>query len=1140
MSHLAIFVLGPLRIEMDGQPIQTSRHKALALLVYLVMHPEKQPRELLSALLWSEYEQDKAFAYLRRALWELNSMLGEGWLEANREEIKFSRQADIFLDSAEFQAHLTAFRQHSHPKTEVCQECLAHLHTAAMLYRGDFLAGFNLRNSPGFEDWQFFQGDEFRQAYANALQRLANLLYQEHSFQEAAVFAQRWLSLDTLNEEAHRLLMKLFDRTGQRHLAIRQYQECQRVLHAELGVTPEPATRAFYEAIISDEFNSKPETPSEWIKIDQSTPGSGRNIQLLDEVTSAKGSVPATNLTPPETDFVGRENEICHISTLLSDPDCWLLTLHGPGGIGKTRLALEVGRRYSAQFPRGVCFVSLSMVETERSIAPAMARSLGLVFRQNGPPPEDQLLDFLSKKDLLLILDSFEQLVPWAGWLEKIHAHAPAVKLLVTSRHRLLLQGERVLEVKGLYYPRDQAEVTPISPQDAFRRYSALELFLQTARRSQAIFEPSGQDLAAIIQIAQLLEGMPLGLELAATWLNTLTCQEIAVEITRSLDILESTLVNITERQRSMRAVFDQSWKLLSRREQTILPRLAIFRGSFTRQAAEQIAGISLRELSGLVDKSLVQRTPSGRFMLHDLLRQYCAEILSLLPADNQETSARHCAYFCARLSQWNLGFASGSPGQVLREMDTDLENARAAWEWAASQGQIGRLEQATDGLCLYFLRRARFLDGLTLCQRAETALREVVTPESRVEQACLLIWQAVLCMNMERIQDAEQFLEASQSILDQLKLDGGEAVKEQVFLLTIRGEIAVIQNNPSSGLYFEQLLNLVRKPGMAPRWAVFYWRFLMGSGTATDKIYSVMEEILVELRRLEDPFEIGCTLFTLGILDAYWYYRMDRAEPLLRESHAIFQVLDDPVSQVMTCKAMGYLLSLQGKFIEDLALKEHELVINQELGDPRMIGICHAETGEDLSHLGKYPEAEVQIRMGMNLLKTRAEPDHALRQRILGDIVLAQGKYAEAREAYQVSLHFFQSAGEKTWTFAALTALGRAEWALGDRSSAWTYVGQAWQLYREGKVFVHFSYQLLALYAFLLADKGDINRALELYGLATTHPNLAYSQWYADVYWRFIEERAAVLPPQERAAAVERGRALDFSATMESLTTAD
>ena len=427
MSHLSIFVLGPLRIEMDGQPIQTSRHKALAILVYLVMHPEKQSRELLSALLWSEYEQDKAFAYLRRALWELNSMLGEGWLEANREEIKFTRQANIILDIAEFQAHLTAFRQHSHPKTEVCQECLAHLHTAAMLYRGDFLAGFSLRNSPGFEDWQFFQGEEFRQAYANALQRLANLLYQENSFQEAAVFAQRWLALDTLNEEAHRLLMKLFDRTGQRHLAIRQYQECQRVLHAELGATPEPATRAFYEAIISDEFNSKPETPSEWIKIDQSTPGSGRTIQLLDKVTSAKESVPATNLTPPETDFVGRESEISHISTLFSDPDCWLLTLLGPGGIGKTRLALEVGRRYSAQFPRGVCFVSLSMVETERSIAPAMARSLGLVFRQNGPPPEDQLLDFLSKKGLLLILDSSSSSCPGpAGWKKSIPMRRPS------------------------------------------------------------------------------------------------------------------------------------------------------------------------------------------------------------------------------------------------------------------------------------------------------------------------------------------------------------------------------------------------------------------------------------------------------------------------------------------------------------------------------------------------------------------------------------------------------------------------------------------------------------------------------------------------------------------------------------------
>jgi len=254
MPHLAIFALGPLRIELDGQPISTSRHKALALLLYLVLNPEKRSREVLSAFLWPDYEQEKAFAYLRRTLWELNSLLGEGWLKADRDQIGLTPQANVFIDVSEFQAHLAALRHHNHPTSTVfCQECLAHLRTATLLYRGDFLAGFSLRDSPGFEDWQFFQAEELRQAYSSILQRLSNLLYQQGNFTDSSMFAQRWLALDNLNEEAHRLMMKLYNRSGQRHLALRQYQECQRVLQMELGVSPETATQILYESISSGE-----------------------------------------------------------------------------------------------------------------------------------------------------------------------------------------------------------------------------------------------------------------------------------------------------------------------------------------------------------------------------------------------------------------------------------------------------------------------------------------------------------------------------------------------------------------------------------------------------------------------------------------------------------------------------------------------------------------------------------------------------------------------------------------------------------------------------------------------------------------------------------------------------------------------
>ncbi|MBN1667447.1 MAG: hypothetical protein JW862_10170, partial [Anaerolineales bacterium] len=401
MSHLAIFALGPLRIELNGRPLETSRHKALALLVYLAMRPVKQSREALSALLWPDYQQEKAYAYLRRTLWELKSLLGEGWLEADRETIGLHPSASVHLDVMEFQLHLAALSRATQPAPAGLQECAAHLHSAALLYRGDFLAGFSLRDSTGYEDWQLFEREALRREYASALQKLVNRLYGHGDVTELMPFALRWLALDPLNEEAQRLLMKSYTVDGQRHLAVQQYHDCARLLQSELGVKPESETCLLYEAILSGAFpgKSKPHPAAE--------------------------PAPTRRLPSPATSFIGRQHELDEIGRLLVDPRCWLITLLGPGGIGKTRLAVEAGARQASQFAQGCCLVSLSVIESERSIAPAIARALELTFRQNGPAPEEQLLDFLREKRLLLILDSFEQLIQWAGLLEEIHTRAP-------------------------------------------------------------------------------------------------------------------------------------------------------------------------------------------------------------------------------------------------------------------------------------------------------------------------------------------------------------------------------------------------------------------------------------------------------------------------------------------------------------------------------------------------------------------------------------------------------------------------------------------------------------------------------------------------------------------------------------------
>jgi predicted ATPase/DNA-binding SARP family transcriptional activator len=1134
MSHLAIFALGPLRIELNGQPLHTSRHKALALLVYLAMHPEKQTRESLSAFLWPAYGQGKAYAYLRRTLWEIHNLLGEGCLEADREEIGLRDGIDLFLDISQFQAHLAAFKRHDHQALPACLECITGLHKAALLYRGDFLTGFNLRDSANFDDWQFFQQEALRQEYAGALQKLASLLFQAEAYPEAAEFAQRWLALDTLNEEAHRALMRTYALNGQRHTAVRQYQECQRILQTDLGIAPEPATTALYEAITAGKYNQEIETPPKPTQdLVQDVFEGGSIADWLEGAASDKVNRPVSNLPTPSTPFIGRQQEKNQIARLLSDPDCWLLTLLGPGGIGKTRLAIEVGQEQINHFPQGVFFIPLGAVEAEQAITPTIARALGLTFRPDGPAPEEQLFDFLREKRLLMILDAFEGLAQWANILVQIHSHAAGVKLLVTSRHRLQLQGEWVLEVKGLEYP-EKMEVS--------QSYSAVELFLQAAHRARVTYQLTEADSSSINRIAQLLEGMPLGLELAATWINTLSCQEIVQEISRGLDILETSLGDISDRQRSMRAVFDHSWNLLSNREQVLLPRLAIFRCSFSRKAAEQIAGISLGELSGLVDKSLVRRTSQGRFDLHDLLRQYCIEKLAQSPPDNQETLRRHCVFYSTRMSEWNGQLNGETQGQALREIEAELENVQTAWNWAVDQRQCAYIEQAVDGLCMYYLRRARFTEGLDACQKVVEAIEGAERQEERVKRsrlaARLLVWLAALSMNLERFDEAKQFLQESQYILDDPQLDPPQAIEERIFSLVIQGLLANLGFDSVSFIeIYEQAFQLSQDfKAKSPRFLIYFWRFLMGGGSVSKELYLQMGNKLATVQQGGDPFESGCYLFVLGIAELYHYYRMERAEPLLKASIKDFQLVDDPATQVMALKTLGYLLSVQGKFAEGLILKQRELGIYQYIGDRRMMGIAHAEIGEITCQQGDYSRAEEEIRTGIALVQDMSEYEVALRHRYLGDVLLAQEKPKEAREAYQYSYQFFQVKNEKGWMFTALTGLSRTELALGDQNVAWLHAIRALQFYGEIRLYNFFVYLTLADIALLLADRGAIIRSLELYGLVTRQGYLAHSQWFADLYGKPIEAKAGEIPVAEVEEAKKRGQTSDLSEVVDTL----
>ncbi len=363
------------------------------------------------------------------------------------------------------------------------------------------------------------------------------------------------------------------------------------------------------------------------------------------------------NLPLQTMPFVGRADEIVAIVRQLADPACCLLTLVGPGGMGKTRLAIEVAHHIAQTHPPrdGIYFVDLQPVQSGDLLVTAIANTLGILL-SGGTDPRTQLTLYLKERDSLLLLDNFEQLLDSVDFLADILKAAPDIKLVVTSREALNIQEEWVWQVGGLQVPLQQ-------PESGIESYSAVQLFVERARRSRQNFSLVGQE-AFVTRTCQLVEGMPLALELAASWTKALSCAEIANEIQRGLDFLTTNKRNVLERHQSMQAVFDHSWHLLTDAERQAFPKLSVFRGGFRREAAAQVAGASLSVLAGLVDKSFLRISDSGRYDIHELIRQYSNELLEAVPDAKESAQHRHSAYYADFLYQRQTPAQRFDPGR--------------------------------------------------------------------------------------------------------------------------------------------------------------------------------------------------------------------------------------------------------------------------------------------------------------------------------------------------------------------------------------------------------------------------------------------------------------------------------------------
>ncbi|MCA9949692.1 MAG: hypothetical protein KDE48_08610, partial [Anaerolineales bacterium] len=514
---------------------------------------------------------------LRRELHNLAQILPGCW-QINRVEVQFvsgeekpapslatgSRQAE-----AEVAVDIYQFLQYE--STQQWQD-------AAALIGGAFLEGIVLNDNLEFESWLLGEQERWRQLSEFVLNQLINLYNQQAQYQEALRYARQLLQIMPWHEEVHCHVMLLLAKTGQRAAALKQFEDCRQILVAELGIEPMPATVALYERI-----------------------------------QAAREQPVHHNLPANTTEFVGREREQKQLQKLLAHPQRRLITIVGLGGMGKTRLALSVAKTQINAFLEGVCFVPLAALEAADQLSTTMATTLDFVL-QGQYSPETELLNYLRDKELLLVLDNFEHLLTEdkngaaAAFLTKILSSAAGIKILATSRERLKVQGEWIVNLGGLAYPRKTTAVNPTS-------YSAVQLFMRSvqrvrphyglARDETAVLDAA--ETAVVSRICQLVDGSPLALELAAAWANILPSKEILSEIQKSLDFLKTDAPHVPPRQRSIRAVFDATWRRLNEQERDLFAKLSIFQGGVTRTAVLEITGATLQTLSAIVNKACLK-----------------------------------------------------------------------------------------------------------------------------------------------------------------------------------------------------------------------------------------------------------------------------------------------------------------------------------------------------------------------------------------------------------------------------------------------------------------------------------------------------------------------------------------------------
>ncbi len=954
VSGLRVHLLGPLRIEYATTPIRLPRRKVEALLAYLLLHPEQQPRDYLATLFWGDSADEQARHSLRTALATLRKAIAPELLLTDRDHVQLNPHFACWVD-------LNALLAGEKTLDSVTNNALL---AKLALWQGELLADL-------YEDWIDAEREHYRARLLTLFLQATQILRARSEYAQAIAVAQRILVTDPANEPAHQHLMFCYMATGDRHAALHQYELCERALRAELDAPPMPETTALYQ----------------WIRQNE-----GQNQSLAAKIT---------NLPIPLTSFIGRTRETAEVKRLLTAAHAGqsqaaqagtsrirLLTLTGAGGSGKTRLAIQTATDLIDHFAHGVWWVELAALNEAGLVVRAVAKALG-VTEALGEPLFQTITHFLGNKQLLLVLDNCEHLIePCAQIADEILARCPQVQILTTSRVPLNIAGEMLWPVPTFAAP----EATKLALLDLLLQFESVRLFVERAAAVQPGFTLTLDNAKAVAEICQRLDGIPLAIELAAARVKVLTVEQIAAYLTGALGARFALLTQGSRtalpRHQTLRATIDWSYNLLDEAERQLFQQVAVFSGSFTLEALEAIlsdassvneasSGVaaktvnqkskfvnSLDLLTQLVDKSLIiveAHLGQKRYRLLDTLREYALE--QFTDAAALETlRRRHAEYFLNLAEQAEPAWASAAQQQWLARLEIELPNLRSALAYVTASADRELALRLTAALFQFWDIRVYLSEGREWLDKA-LAQRGSASAQT---QAKALSAAGFLAHRQDDYPVARRLLHESLLLFEHTEDDEGVAdVLNNLAVVDLQqGHYRAAHQRLTQSLELFRMLQ--RDDGIARVLNnLGNWAWDQGQHGVAREHYG---ESLRIRQRLGDQVGVATAFFNLGNT-ARAQSDYAAARTYYEECLRLGRALDHRALIGVALKNLGLVAFNQHEYAQARRAGEEALPILLEIGDKSNAGFALANLGGVAQKQGDSDQALAYFRQSIELM---------------------------------------------------------------------------------------------------------------------------------------------------------------------------